>query len=274
MKTKGLARKAGKALKKATPTILTCVSTVGVVATAVLAVKATPKAVDAARADSRYNHDGDPYAATKMEVVKSCWKFYIPAAVTGAATITCIVGANLLSRRQQASLASAYTLMEQQYRAYRNKVKEICGQETHDRIMRELAAEKVDDDHIITAAGGFYSSDLDFEGASEEKRLFFDRFSERYFESTIGKVLQAEYHINRNLTLRGDVSLNEFYDFLGIPKIDGGDQIGWFIDDDEIYWIDFNHPQMQVDDGPARDPIDCWIIDPVVDPHPPGENFY
>lgn len=104
----GLAKQAGNALKKASPTILTCLGAIGVVVTAVLAVKATPKAMEMVKADSRKNHDGDPNAATKVEVIKSCWKCYIPAVVTGTATITCIFGANVLNRRQQASLTSAY----------------------------------------------------------------------------------------------------------------------------------------------------------------------
>lgn len=66
--------KIGRSLKKASPTILTCIGVAGVVATAVLAVKATPKADSLIKADSRRNHDGDPYAATKLEAVKSCWK--------------------------------------------------------------------------------------------------------------------------------------------------------------------------------------------------------
>lgn len=269
----GLVKQAGNALKKASPTILSCLGAIGVVATAVLAVKATPKAMELVKSDSRKNHDGDPNAATKVEVVKSCWKCYIPAAVTGAATITCIFGANILNRRQQASLTSAYALVSRSYSDYKRKVKELYGQETHDRIIKELAAEKVDKDHIILSSGGFYGSDLDFEGATEETRLFYDRISDRYFESTIGKVLQAEYHLNRNLTLRGNVSLNEFYSFLGIETIPEGDDVGWFIDDDEIYWIDFNHPYMPIDDGLTRKAIEAWIIDPVFDPHHPAANW-
>lgn len=107
--------KIGRSLKKASPTILTCIGAAGVVATAVLAVKATPKADSLIKADSRRNHDGDPYAATKLEAVKSCWKCYIPAAATGVATIICIFGANTLNKKQQASLASAYALVNRSY---------------------------------------------------------------------------------------------------------------------------------------------------------------
>lgn len=107
--------KIGRSLKKASPTILTCIGAAGVVATAVLAVKATPKADSLIKTDSRRNHDGDPYAATKLEAVKSCWKCYIPAAATGVATIICIFGANTLNKKQQASLASAYALINRSY---------------------------------------------------------------------------------------------------------------------------------------------------------------
>lgn len=112
--------KIGRSLKKASPTILTCIGAAGVVATAVLAVKATPKADSLIKADSRRNHDGDPYAATKLEAVKSCWKCYIPAAATGVATIICIFGANTLNKKQQASLASAYALVNRSYSDYKH----------------------------------------------------------------------------------------------------------------------------------------------------------
>ncbi len=260
MKT-GFMKRVGSAMKKASPTILTCIGAIGVVATAVLAVKATPKAVDLIRADSRKNHDGDPYAATKIEAVKSCWTCYIPATITGAATIACILGANVLNRRQQASLASAYALVSRSYNDYKRKARELYGEETHKKIMESLAAEKVDKDHTIIYPGLVSMNSTDFEDSDEEDRLFYDSFSERYFTSTIGKVLQAEYHLNRNFALAGSISLNQFYELLGIDGIPEGDCVGWFIND-EMYWIDFNHSKAVLEDG-----LECYIIDMV---HTPG----
>ena len=187
-----LDHKIGRSLKKASPTILTCIGAAGVVATAVLAVKATPKADSLIKADSRKNHDGDPYAATKLEAVKSCWKCYIPAAATGVATIICIFGANTLNKKQQASLASAYALVNQSYSDYKHKLKELYGEDAHKKIMESIAAEK-SSMPPITATGGFSNSSLEFEDANEEQRLFYDSFSKRYFQATISQVLQAEY---------------------------------------------------------------------------------
>ena len=90
-------------LRKASPTILSGLGAAGVIATSVLAVRATPKALRKIRADSKVNHDGDPEAYSKLEAVRSAWVCYIPAAISGTATIFCIFGANVLSKHQQAA---------------------------------------------------------------------------------------------------------------------------------------------------------------------------
>lgn len=67
--------KSGLYLKKYSPVALSCVASVGVIVTVVTAVKATPKAVELVKADSRKNHDGDPYAYTKKEAFMSAWLY-------------------------------------------------------------------------------------------------------------------------------------------------------------------------------------------------------
>lgn len=261
-----LVRKMGRAMKKASPTILTCIGAIGVVATAVLAVKATPKALELVEADSRKNHDGDPNAATKMEAVKSCWKCYIPAAATGVATITCVFGANILNRRQQASLASAYALLNRTYQDYRRSVKNVFGEEGDQMVLQDMAIERVDQEHTIYTSGAFESTTLDF-GVPEEEHLFYDIYSDRQFTSTIGKVLQAEYHLNRMFAINGEAMLNEFYKYLGIAPLPDCEELGWWVDyANEIYWVEFNHTIAFFDDGPERPQVECLVIE---FPHPP-----
>lgn len=257
----------GKTLKKASPTILSCIGAVGVIATAALAVKATPKAHNLILADSRSRHDGDPYAATKTEAVKACWKCYIPAAATGAATIICIFGANTLNRRQQASLASAYALASRSFNDYKRKVKEIYGEEAHQKIMESLAVEQSQKVNVFAPGGIANASTLDFNEANEDERLFYDSLSQRYFQATISQVLQAEYHLNRNMVLGyGFVTLNMFYDFLGLEHIPEGDNLGWYLSDG-LMWIDFNHSKAMVDDGLSGE-VECYIVDAVFEPMP------
>jgi len=245
-------------LKRSSPAILTCLGSIGVVATSVLAVKATPKAVDIIRAREGIDHEGNYYGPTKLEVVQSCWKCYIPAALVGLSTIACIFGANVLNKRNQASLASAYALLSESYQQYRKAAKAVYGEDADSKIKAQMAK-----DTYVSADGYYvYSADMDLES---ERILCYDLFSKRYFTSTMAAVLNAQYHINRNLQLRGNVSINEFYEFLGIDKIENGDDIGWSIDEfmeDGIMWLDFDNKHTVMDDG-----LVCCVISALWDPN-------
>ena len=204
-----LAQRSKIYLRKASPTILSGLGAAGVIVTSVLAVRATPKALRKIRADSKTNHDGDPEAYSKLEAVKSAWVCYIPAAISGTATIFCIFGANVLSKRQQAALTSAYALLNDSYNNYKDKLKELYGD----------------------------------------------------FESSINRVIQAEYHLNRDFVISGYLPANHFYQLLGLEPLEGGDTVGWSIDTG-IYWIDFNHSKVTLDDGLEVLVIDMdWVPD-------------
>lgn len=259
--SKGFTQKAGKALKKATPTILTCVGALGVVATAVLAVKATPKALECVERAKSVKMAEKGENLTTLETIGACWTCYTPSTIAGIATIGCIFGANVLNRRQQATLTSAYALLDRAYRDYRKSVKNVFGEEGHRRVLEDMAVQKVSSDHTIHTVGWFSVSTLDF-NVSEEEHLFYDSFSNRHFTSTIGQVLQAEYHLNRTFAQNGAVTLNEFYTFLGIDKVEGGDDIGWWVNyENEYYLVDFNHAVTYLDDGLDRPQIECLVIE-------------
>lgn len=247
--------KSGLYFRKYSPVALSCVASVGVVVTAVVAVKATPRAVELIRRDSRRNHEGNPYAYTKKEAILSAWKCYIPAVVFGVSTIACIMGANALNRRQQAALTSAYALINNSYKEYKDKLKELYGYEAHRRIMKELAVEKAKK-VPITAFSCFSSNTLGFDDLDEKDCLFYDAMGDRYFTSTITRVLEAEYHFNRNFCLGWIPSLNDFYEFLGLEKTEYGDTVGWTNSNGDYYWVDFFHIHTDIDGT-----MDCWVID-------------
>ena len=105
-------------LKSNSSTILTCIGGVGVVATVVTAVKATPKAM--ALIEEAKEEKGDDL--TKVETVITAAPAYITTAVLGVSTLVCIFGANALNRRQQAALTSAYALLDNSYKEFKAKV--------------------------------------------------------------------------------------------------------------------------------------------------------
>lgn len=221
-------------------TILTCVGGVGVIATSVLAVKATPKAL--MLLEEAKKEKGEEL--TKVEVIKTAGPAYIPAIITGAATIACVFGANVLNKRQQASLMSAYALLDNSYKDYKKKVGELYGEEAAAKVTEEIAKDR------------YKEADVNLES---DDPLFYDEFSGRYFNAPIEKVLKAEYEINRKISLWGGAELNEFYNWLDIPPIDVGKNMGWstggLMADTWKDWLDFNHKKVVMDDG-----LECTII--------------
>lgn len=239
-------------LKKNSATILTVAAAAGVITTSVLSAKA---AIKASRVLA-HKEEEKGEKLTLEETISAVWTIYIPPIVAGGSTIACVFGANILNQRQQASLASAYALVDSSYKEYKAKLKELYGEEAHNNIVDAIAAEECDEVHI--SAGGLTSAYTQEIESDAEPRLFYDEYSGRYFETTIEKVLLAEYHLNRNYILRGFARLNEFYEFLGLEPTDYGETVGWDICG-ETYWIDFNHRKAFI--GDDNDGFECYIIE-------------
>lgn len=221
-------------------TILTCLGSIGVIATSVIAVKATPKALKLL--ETAKEKKGEKL--TSFEIIRTVGPIYIPAVLIGVSTIACIFGANILSKRNQAALMSAYALLDNSYKEYKKKVIELYGEEADLEIKTSIAKDKYEETNIEV---------------KDDKKLFYDFYSGRYFESTDEIVRKAEYDLNRKLSIMGYASLNDFYDLLKIEKIDGGNNLGWSAVKNIEYswqsWIGFVHKKVIMDDG-----LECCII--------------
>lgn len=240
-------------LKRNSSTILTVVGAVGVVATTVTAVKATPKAL--LLLEEAKKEKGEDL--TKLETVKIAGPVYIPSVVLGASTLACIFGANVLNHRGQASIMSAYALADNSYKEYRKKVDELYGKEAGEQVRAEIAKDKYEEgEHQL----------------EDGKLLYYDFYSGRYFEATPNDVKNAEYNLNRSLMLDDCVYLNEWYGFLGLEPLEHGLDFGWSTCANyDMYWqswIDFHHEKAIMDDG-----LECIIIAFNQDPYPEFEDY-
>lgn len=221
-------------------TILTCIGGAGVIATSVMAVKATPKALELLNAAKEEKGE----ELTSLETIKVAGPVYIPSVLMGVSTLACIFGANALNKSKQASFASAYALLDNSYKQYKNKVIDLYGEEADLEVKSSIAKDEYEE------------SSIDVE---DDKKLFYDFFSGRYFQSTDQAVREAEYKLNRELSVMSYASLNDFYDLLKIPHIEGGDDLGWSAAKNFEYywqsWIDFAHENVVMDDG-----LECCIV--------------
>lgn len=236
------------------PTILTCLGAAGVVGTAVLAAKAGTKASKVLEQAEKEKGE----KLTMLEKVDVALPIYIPTIMAGAATVTCIFGANVINKRKQASLVSAYGLLDRSYKEYRKKVEDYYGEGSDEEILDEIAKDNFDPSTVKP---------------SEHTELFYDKYSKRYFKASPLTVSSAEYQLNRDLQLRDYAYLNEFYEMVGLDPIDDGWALGWSVGSClEMYWqnwIDFGHHKIALDDG-----SECNVITMFMEPIIDFENYF
>ena len=231
-------------LKANASTLLTFIGAGGVVFTSILAVKATPKAMCLLER-AKEEKDGK---LTRIETIKIAGPAYIPSVVSGVTTISCIFGANILNKRSQAALTSAYALLDSSYKQYRAKVVELYGEDSDIRIQEAIAKDKYDPESV-----------------RNESHLFYDITSGRYFEMPPEQLQQAEEELNKKFLSTGYASLNDFYESLGLAKMECGDKLGWTIYDRGLVsghsHIEFYHPKIVLDDG-----LECHMLYILTDP--------
>lgn len=206
-------------MSKHSPEILTGLGIAGMITTTVLAVKATPKALDLIE-DKKVELDIHPADnLTPIETVKAAWKCYIPATITGVASIACLIGASSVNTRRSAALATAYNLSATALSEYKEKVIETVGEKKEQAIRdkvaeNQIAKEPVNPAAVIVSGNG--------------NTRCFDTITKRRFISDIESIKRIVNELNRRMVNGEDyISLNEFYNELGLDDVSIGDELGW-----------------------------------------------
>lgn len=264
---KKVAYKTGRSLKKNVPTIMAFTACIGVVATAITAVKGH----EAAKEALKNEHDNWGYSPesekTKRIVreAKVIVPHYILPTVLGASTIALILGSNALNKKQQATILAGYIALDQTYRQYREKVNEVLGENADAEIQKEIANDILKEKQP--------------KPSSSNETLFYEPYSKQFFWSTMEDVKDAEYNTNRNFVLRDEATFNEYLEMLnavsdsGVKPLPYGDVIGWDMYAGEAFYgykfIDFYHEWVESKDD---DTPGYWIIHMPFEPHPPLNN--
>lgn len=207
--------------------IFTVSATIGVIVTTLNAIHDTPKALKLIEEQERKRGA----CLTNVEKVKCAIPAYIPTITSGSVTIGCVFGNYSFSQKQQAGLIGAYSLLDASKKKYAKAANTIFGTDADQKIRAQISKEDRREQNVSAH--------------SPETVIFYDEYSDRFFESTFEKVHDAEYHLNRNFALRGYSELNEFYEFLELEPTSYGATVGWGqIVGDTTYgysWIDFYH---------------------------------
>lgn len=263
--------KVGFKFKKHSPEILVVAGVVGIVASTVMACKATTKVsdiVDEAKdtidnihdsvGKGLHTSDGEEYTqevASKdlaIVYVQTGWKLvklYGPSVALGVASIGCMVGSNRILSKRNVALAAAFKAVDTSFKEYRGRVIDRFGKEM-DRELRFGIKAKEIEEKVVDENGNETTVTKTVEVA--DPNAAHSIYSVVWCEGNAGWTRSAELNkvfliqtqnaANDKLRLNGILTLNEVYDMLGIPRTAYGQIAGWvYTEDDSIGdgYVDF-----------------------------------
>lgn len=246
------AHRIGFQLKKHSPEILAVAGTVGVVASTVMACKATTKLHDILEdsknqvnqvhevlenksipAEKYSEEDGKKdiaviYTQTTLKVVK----LYAPAVILGALSLTSILTSNNILRKRNVALAAAYTAVDKGFKEYRSNVIERFGKDLDRELRFNVKAKEIEETVVNEKGEEEPVKKVVNEatvGKSEYARFYDDGCKgwEKDPEYNLMFLRHVQDYLNDLLRTRGHVFLNEAYDQLGIPRTKAGAVVGW-----------------------------------------------
>lgn len=248
----------GKAVEQKSPAILTGIGIGSFVGCAVLAVKATPKAiqlmntkaeekyVETMKADGLDQAEYETYeewlevdnqllihpsvyfnVLTPVEVVKATWKAYIPSVGLAVVGIACLIASARVSSARNAAFAGAASIAEKALYEYQQKVIDILGEDKAHEIRDQIAKDQVHKIDVLQEPG-VENEVVCSRGTG--KTWIYDPITDRKWQSDLETVRSAMNDFNHDLIGGVYGSLNDWYYCLGIKGIRIGDDIGWCAD--------------------------------------------
>ncbi len=245
----------GFKLKKHSPEIMVIAGVVGVVASAVMACKATTKASDIIEETKDQmdkiktvaeTHDAEEYSEEDMkkdttivytQAAVKFIKLYAPSVLLGAASITSILAGHNITRKRNIALAAAYATIDKSFKSYRANVVERFGKDLDKELRYNVKAKEFDE--IVTNDKGKEKtvkksvSIADPNTYSDYARFFDDGCTGWQKDAELNLVFlkHQQNYANELLQRKGHLFLNEVYDMLGIPRTKAGQIVGWVYDE-------------------------------------------
>lgn len=245
----------GLKLKKHSPEILAVAGVVGIVASTVMACKATTKVstvLDKAKNDIEVIHtvaETKPeeytaedskkdlaivYVQTGVELAK----LYGPAVVLGTLSITSMLASNNILRKRNVALAAAYSTVDKGFKEYRGRVVERFGEAMDKELRYNLKAKEIEE--TVVNEDGAESvvkktiNVVDDPNNYSEFARFFDDSCAGWDEDPSYRMMflkRQQNYANDKLQKQGYLFLNDVYEMLGFPKTKAGQSVGWLYDE-------------------------------------------
>lgn len=249
--------KVGLQLKKHSPEIMVVTGVVGVVASAVMACKATTKVndileetkvkvsqvhdvlADESISEEKYSEeDGKKdLAIIYVQAGVKFAKLYGPAIALGALSITSILTSHHILRKRNVALAAAYTAIDTSFKGYRKRVVDRFGEELDKELRYNIKAKEIEETTVDENGDEKTVKNTVNVG---DPTVYSD-YARCYDNGCTGWTKDAEMNLyflkrqqdwaNERLKAKGYLFLNEVYDMLGIPRTKAGQCVGWVYDE-------------------------------------------
>lgn len=246
----------GLQLKKHSPEILLAAGVVGVVASGVMACKATLKVQEIVedakgKIDTIHEVSNDPKMAEKYteedskkdlaivytQTAVKMIKLYGPSVALGVASLGCMIGSNRILNKRNVALAAAYTAVDKSFKEYRGRVIERFGKQMDKELRYNIKAQEIEEVSVdekgkeVTKKSTVEVMDPN---AYSPYSIVFDDGNTGWDpdpELTKYFLIQQQNWANDRLKAKGHLFLNEVYDMLGAKRTKAGAQVGWVYDE-------------------------------------------
>ena len=219
-------RAAGKAayksLSKNSPEILVALGIAGFFTAGVMAVKATP---DAMQDIEEKKEELEVEELETVEVVKTVYKRYIPAVTVAMLSASSIIFSNRMYAKANAALMTALSISENAFKDYKEQTLKEVGPRKEKKIVEEALSENIKRDPPP-------SSVVQLVGQGEN--LFYEPISKQYFICRTSEIDKIINNCNAMMVADNFVSVNDYleeimrYDRTGrLRFMEGGSDIGW-----------------------------------------------
>ena len=248
--------KFGFKFKKHSPEILAVAGVVGIVASGIMACKASTKLsgvieetkeqldqvhdyVEKNGFSDKYTEEDSKkdttiiYTQTAVKLVK----LYGPAVILGTLSITAMLTSNKILRKRNIALAAAYTTVDRAFKDYRGRVIERFGEELDRELKYNLKSKEIEE--VVTDENGEETSVKKTVKAMNPNDIsqyarFFDESCSSWNKSQFHNQMflkQQQTYANDLLKAQGYLFLNDVYKMLGMDVAPYGQVVGWIYDE-------------------------------------------
>lgn len=254
--------KVGFQLKKHSPAILVGAGVVGVVASTVLACRATLKAgavieehnkqvdvihncMETGQCPTGEYTDKDGKKDLTIAYTQTGFKFvklYGPAVLLGTASVVSILASHRILNQRNAALASAYAIVDTGFKNYRKNVKERFGDRVDYELKHNIKAKEITTIEVDENGNQVEKTKtVDVIDKTTADNLQYSDFAKIFDETNPNWTKNPEYNLmflkgqqaalNNRLQSRGFLFLNEVYTALGFDETQAGHEVGWIYDE-------------------------------------------